>query len=485
MGAKKAASYLTTSLLLPVVVFGLIKHIASPVTGFADDDSWFYAQIAHSWPHAGFPTFDGIHETSGFHLLWGAILAGLAWCVSLFSDDKAVHAAAYISVYLLIVIAVVDLATAKSPHRRALIPAAFCTLILCAFLMETALLTLVLLLVGRTLEDPGNRPSGLSRNTALLACACALLPLCRFDATLVPLVWAALDRRRQIVLPMILGSAAGALIQLAAMHALFGHWFSVSSMLKVSYAMGGRSAPVGETLNFGTVYRAILALALGLAASFSLRHYPKNLRRVRLGALVGVSCFSLGHIALGSARSWYFFPMYGICWWLMAAPVAYAIKHRGPLRSFSIASLAVALLVGGGAIWKGYRYVTKQKDSARSWNFIEKITQLVPQDGRIYEIDASGFPGYWSDRSVTNGDGLVNSYTYARQLASGQLEGYLEKEGICWLIVTGRVVDRSPGMVLNFNGLAVRASEVETLYPTGKIRKNGTQLLTMTTDHCR
>lgn len=485
MTAKRAEFYLLTALLLPLVIFGLIKHIASPVTGFAEDDSWFYAQIAYSWPRSGFATFDGIHETSGFHLLWGAILACVSWCVSLFSDDKVVHATAYISVYILIVQGVVDLATARIQRRAWILLPAFCTLIFCAFLMETALLTLVLLHVGRLLDELEEGPSqGLRWRRALLGCTCVLVPLCRLDATLIPLIWGALDRRRLTALPVLLGSTAGALMQLGAMRTLFGHWFSVSSMLKVSYAIGGTSAPVGETLNVGTVYRVGLALALSLAAAFSLKHHAEKSRRVRCGALVAVVCFSLGHIVLGSARSWYFLPLYGICWWIMSAPAFSTTTTRRQL-SLLIASRMAIVLVVGSVVWKGYRYVASQKASNRSWNFVEHVAELVPQNGLIYEIDASGFPGYWSNRNVINGDGLVNSYTYARQLSLGKLDRYLEEEGICWLIVTSRVVDPAPGILLNFNGLVVKESEVAALYPTGKIKKKGTQLVAMISDHCR
>lgn len=37
-----------------------------------EDDGFFYAEIARNISALGVSTFDGLHETSGYHLLWMA-----------------------------------------------------------------------------------------------------------------------------------------------------------------------------------------------------------------------------------------------------------------------------------------------------------------------------------------------------------------------------------------------------------------------------
>lgn len=45
------------------------------------DDTYLALEVARRWADAGFPTFDGLHRTNGFHPAWGLVLTGLAGCI--------------------------------------------------------------------------------------------------------------------------------------------------------------------------------------------------------------------------------------------------------------------------------------------------------------------------------------------------------------------------------------------------------------------
>ena len=62
--------------------------VGLPLQGFlahtASDDAFYYLEIASRFGESAWPTFDGLHRTTGFHPLWQVLLVPLAW---VFQDD--------------------------------------------------------------------------------------------------------------------------------------------------------------------------------------------------------------------------------------------------------------------------------------------------------------------------------------------------------------------------------------------------------------
>ena len=87
----------------------------------------------------------------------------------------------------------------------------------------------------------------------------------------------------------------------------------------------------------------------------------------------------------------------------------------------------------------------------------------MPDHERIYQIDGSGFTGYFSDRSLMNGDGLMNSYEYARRLADGTLAGILNEQGVCYIITN--TAPASDALV-DVGGLVVTRDDVHEVFRT-------------------
>ncbi len=103
-----------------------------------------------------------------------------------------------------------------------------------------------------------------------------------------------------------------------------------------------------------------------------------------------------------------------------------------------------------------------RNDQANSAYFVKNLTTLIPKGAPIYQIDGTGFVGYFSANPVINGDGLVNSYSYARRLRANALAGYLEENQICWVIANRRGPNQ--GKIVDFHGLVVRESDAELLF---------------------
>jgi hypothetical protein len=70
---------------------GLIGRATDDLVGFVSDDAFYYLQTARHLASGGKPTFDGLHETNGFHPAWMAVTTLLA---ALFEDRETLLRAA-------------------------------------------------------------------------------------------------------------------------------------------------------------------------------------------------------------------------------------------------------------------------------------------------------------------------------------------------------------------------------------------------------
>lgn len=142
-----------------------------------------------------------------------------------------------------------------------------------------------------------------------------------------------------------------------------------------------------------------------------------------------------------------------------------------------LASLLVA--------YKGYVAFSSKAAAARTWQFPAEIEKRVPAAQRIYQMDASGFQGFWSGRTVINGDGLVNDREYGLRLLQGELDGYLEQQKICWIERTPRVAPARKALLLDYRGLQVHKSAARLVYPRSSKKKKGrTQLWKLRRPDC-
>lgn len=446
--------------------------------GLTYDDAYFYAQIAHNLGHRGLSSFDGINTTSGYHLAWGALLGGLAALIDLFTASKNVHLYLY-QVFFAGLAVAGSWRFARSGVERF----AFLVLVVMGtLLMETLLLSLLLLAFGELATGTAaERRAGLGRTLVFL------VPLVRIDAAVILLVYVAFlawegERRESVKLALALG--AGVTAQLGTMYLLFGEPWSVSSLIKVSHGsfLGGLAASVTGPepgIALGYVVRFTLFLGLmGAVVATWLTVPDLRERRRWIYLALGAAAFASGHIATHLMPFWCYLPAY-----LLALR---AITSSGPpprwkrLVLYAVAVLGVAFLAHKVRIhYKNLEVIAGARD------FVARLRDHVPSDGRIYQIDGSGFTGYFSRRTVVNGDGLVNSYEYARRLQAGQLAGYLDEQEICF-IITNR--QRDDDRIVDFGGLVVTSGDVEEVFRTrtwGRFPTTDFRLHRLRLERCR
>lgn len=83
-------------------------------------------------------------------------------------------------------------------------------------------------------------------------------------------------------------------------------------------------------------------------------------------------------------------------------------------------SFIVLIYVFYGSRINNYKYVS-------GYEYSKALESLVKEDECIFQVDYCGVTGFFSNRKVINGDGLINSFEYQQYLSNGKIGDYLEK----------------------------------------------------------
>ncbi len=426
--------------------------------GLLYDDGYFYAQIAYNLGTMGQSTFDGINTTSGYHLLWGALLGLVSAIVGLFTADKTAHLY-FFQVAFVGVATFMAGAVARRPVDRFIV---FMLVLFCTLLMETALLSLLLLAFAHleiTRFNHRETPPFLSYFVV------ALVPLVRIDASMILVVYCALllkERAVQEALRLGAALAAGLLAQIGLMQWIFGHPLSVSAMIKLRGAGLAHHFPANlfgpEPVVVGYLARAAVFFGMLGATLFLAFKAVKNAKTRRYLYLVaGAAAFVLTHLVSHRIPFWCYLPGYMIFFYVI---LNLDLESERLRRAKGIVSGGLAVLMIALVAHKATLHYRNLDISRATRDFVLRIKDHVPPGGRIFQVDGSGYTGFFSERSVVNGDGLVSSYAYAQRLRQARLAGFLDEQGICYIITNTDIGD---GAVLNHAGLVIGMEEVEVL----------------------
>lgn len=448
-----------------LIAFGLLDSIARFPRGLLTDDAYFYAKIASNLARDGVSSFDGIHPTDGYHLLWTWVLAGVSWLVLRVTADSGVHLSAMIAAYLLIA-AWIGLRFGRTLAWAIVL---FLLSVVFKMLMETTLLAFLLLVLS---EELLWRPSRGRRGWWKLILCALLVPLVRIDALFMPMLVAvgALMARGDRRSGWLVGasSALGGGLQLTANHAISGHWMSVSAQIKAAPLAIGQNLAANLTGLYwgGLISFGLFVLAVLFALLRARRQAIHELRWGAYAVLATATAFVVAHLLFNNCiRYWYYVPAL----YLVLQTVFESSPGReGPgLRAFSRV-LAVALLVGLVGKYAVDSHL-RSREIAHSSRFVTEVKRLISPETLIFQIDGTGFIGYFTERSVINGDGLVNTHEFAGRLREDDLAGYLDENGVEYLIHNSYPVHDK---LITHHGLVVRSEDVQALVspPAGLAR---------------
>jgi hypothetical protein len=173
-----------------------------------------------------------------------------------------------------------------------------------------------------------------------------------------------------------------------------------------------------------------------------------------------VTVFSGGHLVSHPIPFWCYLPAYLVLWFAL---LRCQVGRPALLRLRRATLCAVAFVAIAFTAHKLALHVRNREISRGARDFVARIEAHVPEGGRIYQIDGSGFTGFFSQRAVMNGDGLVNTYEYARRMREGRLAGILDEQGVCYVITNRQTGD---GPLVDFGGLVVTRADVDEVFRT-------------------
>lgn len=441
--ASRAWPAAIASVVLVVAAIAIGRLPVARLVTLVPDDGYFYIKTAWHLAQGHGSTFDGLNATNGYHPLYLGLLTLLSTVVPL-QGAAGLHAVVWFDlmsrgVWLWVMAA---LAGELGWPRWATWAVVFALLPIAAagnFGLEVnVLLPLAwgyVLLVRRSRGRAGvEAAAGL---VGALTCLARLDAILFVGAVAGGAVWTSAPawRRAAGIGLRLLGPPVAALGGLALWNLrTYGRTTTVSSWLKMGpqppmSALGGQLELSTDTVLLG------LALATSLAAVVRAVR-SRAAADVPMGAL-GLWCLVyvpvLQSLLRGGMEAWYY-PLPLSAGLVMALDLA---RHwRSPRRP--VIRMALCGLLAAAGLW-----ATAQSGRRllwREWLFTDGlaashwIDTRLPRDARLYQVDAAGLVGYFANRAVINGDGLINSWAYQAELRAGRLPEYLARMGVEYVV---------------------------------------------------
>ncbi len=469
--------------LVSFVLMGILFQWATQYPyGWADDDAYFYAQVAYNIGTEFRSTFDGMHITDGYHLLWAGFLSLISFIVSWVTIDKSVHLYFFMafSMGLSLYIA---FHFGKTILQKCIL---FGLMFMGKFLMETPLLTMLILFwIIRFLDmDSSERSFGWLDGVLI-----ALIPLTRIDASVMIPGFLLFFLLKKNIRDFIRGSVAlgiGMGLHFGIMIAIAGSPFSVSALIKSHEASWGIDLLLENLFYSGPGYSARAFLMIGLAVLslvILVSNRSSETNRRLFFVWLGISLFSFIHIYLSWLRSWYYLPghiLYAFI--IFRADIRLGKGVEWMMKGVKYGLLSVVIVY---AAYTTYQGVYFRDESSLVRSYIDGLDDHVPPEESIFQRDGSGYVGYFAHRNIINGDGLMNDHEFARLCIAGRLDQYFEENGICYIIhnrpIEGDLID-------DYCGLNLRLADLDRIYSkkeTGFYRFSHFVLFRRKTELCR
>ncbi len=426
------------------------------------DDAFYYLQIAWNHRHLGFPTFDGVSATNGFHVLWYLIL----YALSFLCEDKITFLRAALGVAALLnclsLVWIYRIGKTLRSDGFAVVGGALWLVLatrdrnvwqgletsLVLFLMWWFLWRFLQLWLREADEPASAIPAAIPAALAVLA---------RLDTLIVTGVMLLI----LVIHPRTRGSLRGvipALSLIAFATVLYGllmlRWggtvLPISALVKALAMPNPRgllSVVRGVASNsiprLGTPGITLILLAITAALAFA---GPAHKRR--LGPLLPLASAVLVYMTLlvvmprNGTGPWYFTSVLMLTVCFVGLVWGDRFKSRGLLiyvfpfvaAAFTLHGLSQTLKPTTGTTRIELRPVASQ------W-----IDQNLPQEAVLAAWNA-GQLGYLSNRRLINLDGLVNNREYYETVLHGKipLSTYLKNQGVTHLIdITDPTLDKT------------------------------------------
>jgi len=431
------------------------------------DDAYFYLCVGRNLADGLGSTFGDVTSTNGYHPLWQWCVAGIYLIVG-DNDLLALRAGMMANVVMVagsLIMVWVFACRLAPPRLAAASPLLFAfTATQNSHMLETWLyvtLVQVLLLWTAGVENtPRLRAWFTHVGLGILAGA---IILARLDSALLIAAWFAFVGWRRIRYLGLAAAIRGGMLEGVSVAAIvlpyvvgnyicFGHFATISSMLKTSFprptTMGISSVRFLVLTIPGVLTGVLYLIRPGLWSR--LQRAPATVAG-RSGASLGLRVLVVGTLLRTSAV--YLFSNYRpwlASYWVDAVLVASLLLPSllvgAPRSSCRLAQErhakretgVVVFLYVLPVLWHLFniscaaRVAQTQLDAKRALG--QWYAQMVPSDAVVFQRDYIGIPTFWSRRRVLDGGGLMNNIEFQEAVTAGRLVSYLQEHGVSYVM---------------------------------------------------
>jgi len=404
---------------------------------FTNDDSYFYLQTALNFASGLGSTFDGINQTNGYHPLWFLILISLIKFKDIFFylNREELLRGIFLFTGILTFLSVLliekiyrmvygkDFLLEFLNFILLAIPLVFFYLI--GLENQILILLIIALIYVSVIEAIKKRNVSFHKSILL-----SLLFLSRVDLfwfiIVGILIYEILINRKVIlreytylIVPII--TFMGYVI---TNKILFQTFYPISSYYKLSldilenlkFAPLPKNYPIEFMLVLIILFGFLLVLLASLKEKNSFNHYNKFL----------IMLFIVGNLFLlfnlffnkNGIREWY----YSFTIFISILLIVDFLRIWG--RHFYYILLIVVVIFN---LFYFFIFRANYYNHTSAYTFAKLLKEKVDRKSTIYQIDYSGLIGFFSERRVINGDGLINTHEYYKAVISGNLKDYIYK----------------------------------------------------------
>lgn len=398
-----------------------------------NDDAYFYLKVALNHSRGLGSSFSGLAPTNGYHPLWQWILMGL-FDVLQPGVEGGLVAARVLCWVVMVGALVVFLRFGVKAFGTRWGAASVAMLSIFAtrgvscmeFWPAVFLLGLVVFRASReSLNSVGLVDSLVG------GCLLALLVLSRLDLVVfVAVLLAANGLQRPGNAKKATWFQAGVVAAVLLAYAIynmrtFGHAASISSMLKSTF-------PTPVVPDAATILATKHAWP-GWAAAIALCFVPTRggpvTQQDRVIRILAVATLIHAAMVLMFTR----WPAFGIWYWVLS--YASLVMFVGEVGRRMVAARGAVVIVAAAGLWHAgamadamIRYPDRPEGEMG-----RQFAAHIPKDGVVFQVDATGMTSYLSDRTIINGDGLMNNREFQTAVGNHALDAYLSKYGVTYI----------------------------------------------------
>lgn len=416
---------------------------------FSNDDSFFYIKTAYNFSQGFGSTFDKVDMTNGYHPLWFLILSAYYFILNLFGSLSPETIFRF-TVMLILFIDFVTLTVLYYFFKNSYpdgfkkyfilsIPLYLLLTGIRDFGMETHALCLLvsLYLYFKSAEPAENRSVINVINAKCILLSLIFLARTDYLFTVIPVLIFAdyfttdAVRRKKFLITSIKFLVITCLIYFTVNIIFFGSAMPVTAKIKSTFPETIFFHNIGKLLEPGAVTNQFAKTAftfLMIIVFLILFRIPgiRNKLTKTDYFLLGLCCAAAAYLLLNilfnkhALKEWYVsFPAFVSSLLMIRMILLFPGTYYVSLISFTLIFLFIF-------------YITRIKNP--KWNsayyYAKKLKEITLPDDRIYMIDLTGITGFFSERNIINGDGLINSNDYLEYLSSGNLRLYFKEKNV-------------------------------------------------------